>query len=831
MIISVNWLKKFVDIDVSVPELANIIGKRLVEIESVHPIGQKYGDVLIVKVVSCADVEGSDHLHVTKIDDGGVNTSVERDENGYVQVVCGAPNVREGMLAAWLPPQSVVPSTYTDPEPFVLGAKPLRGVMSFGMLASAKELALYDDHTGIIEVDVDAEPGASFADTYELNDYLLDIENKSLTHRPDAFGVIGFAREVAGILGKPFNTPSWLKDVGQVSGGSLGNLTAPNVKIDSEELSERFQLAVLSGVNEGAKSSVFMQTYLARTGVRPVNALVDVSNYLMLLTGQPSHAYDYDKLKNIAGDDFTVCVRLARAGESLQLLDGKNIQLDENDIVVAAGDSPVGLAGIMGGTSTSVDENTTTIALECATFNLYSMRNSQMRHGIFSEAVTRFTKGVPAALSGQVLHEAIKYLSDSSIGMSQAGPVVDNFPNPKAQVELNVTVTQINSLLGTSFSADYITQLLRNVEFEVDQQNDFMVITVPYWRKDISIPEDIAEEVGRLNGFDEIDAVLPTRPFMAVNVSEQDDLRRRIRQLLVRAGCNEVLTYSFVHGDTFKKAGQNPDSAYKIVNSISPDLQYYRQSLTPSLLAHVNSNVRSGYAQFGIFEWNKVHQKAFGLNSENVPVEATSLAFSLAGADKRNAENSYYQAKAVLEFLLSSIGVSVRYEAVGQEEAAIYAPFEPKRSALVVSEKTEEILGIVGEYKHSVKNGFKLPDVSAGFEILAEPLLKAFRLGNLTNYQTPSKYPSAERDICFKVQKSTLYADITSAARQYLNSTNLIYSVTPVDIYQEEASDFKNITIRVALTAYEKTMTNDEIARTVNGICETVLHVTKGEVI
>jgi len=207
MIISVNWLKKFTDIDVSIEELASLIGERLVEIEEVVHIGDKYKDVIVAKVVECAPLEGSDHLNVTKIDDGGVAKDVERDENGLVQVVCGAPNVKAGMFVAWLAPNTVVPETYGSAEPFVLGAKSLRGVMSNGMLASARELDLYDDHSGILEIDKDTKPGASFAELYELDDYLLDIENKSLTHRPDTFGVIGFARQVAGIQGKEFNTP------------------------------------------------------------------------------------------------------------------------------------------------------------------------------------------------------------------------------------------------------------------------------------------------------------------------------------------------------------------------------------------------------------------------------------------------------------------------------------------------------------------------------------------------------------------------------------------------------------------------------------------------
>ena len=207
MIVSVNWLKKFADIELPIDELATLIGARLVEIEEVIDLGAKYKDVVVAKVVEAAPVPDSDHLNLCKIDDGGKVKNVERDENGLIQVVCGAPNVRVGLFIAWLPPKTVVPETYGDDEPFVLGARKLRGFMSNGMIASARELDLWDEHDGILEIDVDARPGDSFAKLYELDDYLLDIENKSLTHRPDCFGLIGLAREIAAIQGNEFKTP------------------------------------------------------------------------------------------------------------------------------------------------------------------------------------------------------------------------------------------------------------------------------------------------------------------------------------------------------------------------------------------------------------------------------------------------------------------------------------------------------------------------------------------------------------------------------------------------------------------------------------------------
>lgn len=826
MIISVNWLKKFTRIESSIDELATLIGARLVEIESVENLSEKYQGVVVAKVVECAPLEGSDHLNVTKLDDGGVVTDVERDENGLVQVVCGAPNVRVGLLVAWLPPNSVVPDTFNDTESFVLGAKPLRGVMSNGMLASARELALYDDHTGILEIDKEAAPGSSFAELYELNDYLLDIENKSLTHRPDAFGVIGFAREVAGIQGLPFETPQWL-EVLDTALENDGSLDAPAITIEDASLSDRFEALVLTGVNEQAMSPIQLQTYLARSGVRPINASVDVSNYLMLLTGQPSHTYDYDKLKAIAGDDFTVRVRLAHQGEKLVLLDGKEVELDASDIVIAAGETAVGLAGIMGGQSTMVDDTTKSVLLEVATFDLYHMRSSQMRHGIFSDAVTRFTKGIPAPLGRPVVTEAARMLQ-AYTGARVASAIVEDYPGVRDPITVSMSSAQINNTLGTQFSAEDISDLLSNVGFTVSFDGLQATVAVPYWRQDIHIAEDLIEEVGRLAGFDSINLTLPRRDFVAVGPSDFDKLRSTLRKSLVRAGANEVLTYSFVHGDMLKKAGQSPDNAYRIVNSISPDLQYYRQSLTPSLLTHVFPNVKAGVNSFALFEANKVHQKSDGMTDENVPVERDRVALVVADAKAKGV--AYYSAKHLLEYTLSVLGVTPAYRPLPDEPDATYAPFEPKRSALVIDSKTQATLGIVGEYKKSVQKAFKLPEFTAGFEINPREVLESVKAVGV-QYRPLSKYPGTERDVCFQVAQAVPYEAIATTAQAVLSETGLITSLNPLDLYQPDEGDTKNITVRIGLTSYDKTMTNDEVTGIIDSVITAVIHETDGKVI
>ena len=825
MIISVNWLKKFIEIDLPVDQLATLIGERLVEIERVENIGEKYKDVIIAKVIECAPIEDTDHLNATKIDDGGVVEGIERDENGFISVVCGAPNVRAGILVAWLPPQTTVPETYNDAEPFVLSVRPLRGVPSNGMLASAKELDLFDDHSGILVIDKDVPVGSNFAEIYELDDYLLDIENKSLTHRPDAFGVIGFAREVAGIQGKPFNTPEWLNNI-VPEFTPTQEIQAPSVVIEDRALSDRFTTIVLSGVDENAQSPIQLQTYLARSGVRPISASVDVSDYLMLLTGQPSHAYDYDKFKALAGNDFTIRVRSARADEKLTLLDGKEITMDPADIVIAAGDTAVGLAGAMGGANTVVDETTKNVLFEVATFDLYHLRSTQMRHGIFSEAITRFTKGVPAPLAAPVLAEAVRELSEYT-GAVVSSDISEDYPGIREQIIVTVTEKHINETLGTHFSAEDIAELLQNVGFGVTFNELEATVAVPYWREDIHIPEDIIEEIGRLAGFDTINVTLPRREFTATRPNSFDELRSKVRSLLVRAGANEVLTYSFVHGDVLTKVGQNPDDAYRIVNSISPDLQYYRQSLTPSLLTLIHPNRKAGYDEFAIFEMNKVHRKSAGLTDENVPIEFDSIALVITRA--KNKGDAFYDAKTYVEYISDVLGLKLRYESFAEGDATA-AAFEPKRSAIVYDVHSGICLGVVGEYKKVVQKNFKLPEYTAGFEIDPRALHEAASQVGL-RYQALSRYPGTERDICFQAPVDVQFQTIVNEATAALAETELVTSVEPLDVYQAEGSDDKNNTIRIKLVSYNKTLTNEEVTAVIDSVIERVLEATKGRVI
>ena len=686
MKVSLNWLKKYVDIKIPNDELIKLIGARLVEVEGVIDETHKYDKIFVVRVESCEKIPET-HLSLCQINVG---------EPELVQVVCGAPNVHAGMLAAWIAPGAIVPASVHEDAPFVIGTrKMLNKYESNGMLAGADELDFGDDHSGIVEINPEmAKPGDLLADVFDLNDLILDIENKSLTHRPDCFGIIGFAREIAGILGQEFKDPEFLfhEDVfpegffEYTKDGIKSKGADINVKIADKDICPRYSAAVLkvTEATEKEKYLSMMQVLIAKSGMMSVSRIVDVTNYLMLLTGQPLHAFDCDKFLKVGKTEVPeIGVRLAKKGEKLVLLDDAEVELIESDIVITSGDTPVALAGAMGGKNTMIDEETKNVLLESASFSLYNLRKTQMAHGIFSEAITRFTKGVPAGETFNVLAEAVKEIGGKPLA------VRDCYPEAQVASVVKITTKEINDLLGTNYGDDLIVRTLSNVGFKVSS-GEILEIQTPTWRTDIHIKEDIIEEIGRLLGYDNITPTLPLHATAEKNPMLK--LKKQIRNIMSRFGANELLTYSFVSERLLDKVGQKPLRSYKIINSISPELQYIRQSIVPSLLEKTYVNQKLPVERFAIFEMNKVYNKTWGVD-DGVPAEKMSLGFVVA--ERKNNETAFYKAKLYVAKLLEELNIVAEFVPQKCNDDA-WQPFEPKRSADIMV--NGEVIGVVGEF-------------------------------------------------------------------------------------------------------------------------------------
>jgi phenylalanyl-tRNA synthetase beta chain len=820
MKVSLNLAQYYSNVDLKkIPHdtLLQRIGAQLGAVEEVIDWAPKYQKIVVAKVLTCEQHPNADRLHVCTIDDGGITPGVKRDKNGYVQVVCGAPNVREGLLVAWIPPGATVPTTYGTADPFVLEARELRGIVSNGMLASAKELGISDDHDGILEINEEElegkkpKPGDPLTNYFGLDDFVVDCENKMFTHRPDCFGNLGVARELAGISGLKFKSPDWYLNEPTFETKSDIKLT---VKNNAGKLVPRFMAVAMKNVTVG-KSPVWLQAALARAGIKSINNVVDVTNFVMHLTGQPLHAFDYDKLES-----QHLGPRMGKKGEKLKMLNGKEIELTEDDIVIATDKQAVALAGIMGGSETEVDEATKNIVIECATFDMYTIRRSSMRHGLFTDASTRYTKGQSPLQNARVLWLAMDELQKLA-GVAPASTVYDVHGKLSEPADVVVTAEFINERLGSKLSLKDIAKLLENVEFQIKSvpaDKTHLHIRPPFWRTDIEMPEDVVEEVGRLYGFDKLPVTLPARTTKPAEKNPAMDLKMHLRHKLKETGANEVLTYSFVHGDLMKKVGQDPEKALHIRNAISPDLQYYRLSVLPSLLDKVQANIRADIVrsddnEFALFEIGKAHVKGV-MTEEAVPKEFESISMVFAADDKTAARkydgSPYYQARKYLMQILPAGAVFEPIDHEPSEEIAkqALAPFERARTAAIkVGGRT---YGFVGEIRADIRRALKLPQFSAGFEIG----LMAFASAGSQNYQVISQFPKIQQDITFEVSKETTFAEVekaitegvAAAADEHGYNTTLI----PRDIFAPEASDKKRFTFRIWLSHQARTLTTDE---------------------
>lgn len=812
MKVSVNWLREFTNIKLPIDELVAKIGAQIGEVEEVVDWGEQYKGIVVAKVVTCQQHPNADRLNVCLVDDGGATKGVKRDAKGLVQVVCGAPNVRKGLTVAWIPPGAIVPSTY-DGEQFKLDVRPLRGVDSNGMLASPKELNIGDDHDGILIVDKPAKPGTSFAELYELDDYIIDIENKMFTHRPDCFGILGVAREVAGIQGVQFRSPDWYLQSLPLKAGKNQQIIDLKVKNGLGKLVPRFVAVAMSDVKV-KKSPVIMQTYLWRLGIRPINNVVDITNFVMALTAQPLHAYDAGKLPKPSLE-----TRLSKKGDSLRMLNGKTVSFtDDATMLITSGDVPVGIAGIMGGSDTEVDFETTSIILECASFDMYAIRRSSMQHGLFTDAVTRFNKGQSPLQNDVVITYAVGMLQKLA-GAELASDVIDTAPDKSIGFWKGIDVSQtfINERLGLDLTTTQIAKILKNVEMGVTANAKKLIVSPPFWRTDLAIPEDIVEEVGRLYGYDHLPVELPRRDLTPVVADGLPGLKQSIREYLVRAGANEALTYSFVHGDLLSKVGQDTKLAFQLSNALSPDLQYYRLSMTPSLLDKVHMNRKAGFDAFALFEMGKTHQKQ-RIDKDGLPVEAERLALVIVPPSGKKQGAAYYDARHMLEYLLDQIGLSCDFRPLPESyDKQTAAPFEPTRAAEVVVKDTKQAIGVVGEYRAGVRKQLKLPAHIAGFELDMD----ALDTNNNSSYQTLSKYPATHQDISLKVPAKTAFASVSSVIDKALQVASQAHgyetTFAPTDIYQKDTSA-KHLTFRISLVHHERTLVTEEVNKVLDAV-------------
>ena len=803
MQVNLGWLKDYVDWEAAVDSdgLIELIARRLGEIESVTSLADKYRLVEIVLVESVEPCPNHDRIRIARL----------KTSNGSQTVVCGAPNLRSGALAVWLPVGGVVPATWGGNKPLVLEAKEIGGVVSQGMLLSPAELDWGpDDDGGIVLLNDESralfwvegqeakEPkaGQSLAEYLDLG-LMVDIENKMFTHRPDCFGLLGVAREIAGITGRPFQPPDWycLAD-------SQSSIVEPKVIIDCPDFVARFRIAKLKNLTVRPSSAPVLAR-LSSVGIKPVNNLVDVTNYMMYLTGQPTHVFDWKTL----GQPTRLGVRRSRPGDELELLNGQTLKPadDQPVTLVVADDQPVALGGVMGGQKTAVSPQTEEVILECANFDMYDIWRITMNYGLFSPAATRFSKGQSPHQIEPVSRRTAELLA--LVGGGEITGFSDKFASKLALPDpVLVDPRFIDDCLGTDMGVDKIRAVLAGVGLQSEVDNEGrLVVEVPFWRTDLEIAEDVVEEAGRVAGYENIKPVLPIRSISPPRPNRQLRFNQRLRRVLSGSGANEVYGYSFVGANLLESSGQSPQKSFEVKKPLRPDLQFYRQSLTPTVEALISQSQRTAVAPLALFEIGYCHWLGGPVDDEGLPLDQPRLSLVYL-ADKAQTSRPFYSARRYLDLLAKSLGVNLDYHpvATGDLESNWLAPYRSGQSATVWLDG--EAIGVVGSLRDSL----------AGFEVDTQALDRLASV-SVCSYRPLSRYPASRQDLTLRVDTSVLYADLLTCLEGVLAQSDYQSQLSLLSIWSPPGQEqFKHVSWRLELTSHDQTLQTAAVSAVVD---------------
>ena len=762
MRVSYNWLKTYLDIDWDAEEMARRYTQAGLEYDEIIEFGDDFSGVVVAKVLTCDAVEGSDHLHMCKVDIGGSEP---------LDIICGAPNCRVGLITACATVGAELPGGFT------ITARKTFGHMSQGMLCSQEELGVSADNTGIWELNdafdgKDAPLGMDIRDALDLRDTVILIE---LTpNRSDCLGMINLAREASAHNGNPVKYPDMAYEE---AGAPIEDQIS--IEVEDSKLCPRYTGRLVKGVKIGP-SPLWMQNYLRAAGMRPINNVVDISNFVMLEMNQPLHTFDYNTLR-----DKKIVVRAAKPGEKMTTLDGKDREFDGGEILICDGAGPVCVAGVMGGLESEVTDATTDILVESAAFEPVHIRKAARSLGIPSEASMRFEKGVDIANCDAASRRAVQLLVKYCGGTAAKGmvDVNDGIPRP---ARILLRAERVNKILGTSFSIAEIDQVMEALGFELEKQGEgAVIVTVPTYRQDISLEVDLIEEVARMKGYALIPKTLPLNP-TAGGRSDSQKFMGRLKRICAAAGLNEAVDYSFIHPNEADNLMLPADHEWRkvlpISNPLSEDQSVMRRSLLPGLLHSAARNQARRNLDLRFFETGMVFVPAETDMCATQPAEINTLGMLITGAPEANwleqgKAYDFFTLKGVLEQVMSQLGLNLEYRRTVK-------PFlHPGRAASLWLEGEE--VGFIGEVHPGVAENYQL----TGRVIVAEMALAPFIASALAkgnkDHELP-KYPASTRDIAIigkaDIPASEVAAVIRKAGGEYLRQVRLfdLYDKAPI---------------------------------------------------
>ncbi|KZZ85919.1 phenylalanine--tRNA ligase subunit beta [Bacillus sp. SJS] len=785
MFVSYKWLKDYVDLSgITAEELAEKITRSGIEVEGVEVLNQGISGVVVGHVLEREQHPNADKLNKCLVDIG-------QDEP--VQIICGAPNVDKGQKVAVATVGAVLPGN------FKIKKAKLRGEESNGMICSLQELGIEgklvpkEYAEGIFVFPGDVQPGADALQQLNLDDEVLEL---GLTpNRSDALSMLGVAYEVAAILNREVKLP-------EISYETEGEKTSDyiSVNIEAKQENPHYTAAIVRNVTI-APSPLWMQTRLMAAGIRPHNNVVDITNYVLIEYGQPLHAFDYDRFGS-----KEVVIRMAQTGEKLLTLDDKERELKEDQLVITNGKVPVALAGVMGGADSEVKEDTVNVLLESAYFDGQTVRRASKDHGLRSEASARFEKGVAPERVIDAARRAVQLLVQYAGGEAAEGfaEVKHHAPEPKT---IFISEEKINSVLGMSISEEEIKSILLRLGFAVETQGDKLSVTVPTRRGDITLEEDIVEEVARLYGYDNIPSTLPLFRSTPGKLTEYQAKRRKVRQYLEGAGLLQAITYSLTSKEKAVQFALKETEMTRLSLPMSEDRSVLRQSLLPHLLEVLNHNLSRQMDQAAVYETGSVFLTK---GKDEQPVEKEHLAGAITGLWEQHQWQGekkpldFFVVKGILDGLFSELGLSeqVEYKAASREG------LHPGRTAELYINGV--LAGAVGQLHPTIQKEMDLSETYV-FELMLEDLMEQ-EIGEI-QYTVIPRYPSITRDIALVVDKEVAAGEMLSVIKAA--GGTLLKEAVIFDLYEGDRMEEgkKSVAFSILYLDPERTLTDEEVTK------------------
>ena len=777
MFLSMNWISDFVDLSgLDKMELIRKFSLSTAEVENeIFFKGSDFSGIVVAEIKSVEDHPKSEKLHLLKVDIG---------EAELVDVVCGAPNVRVGMKTAF----AKVGARLGEIE---IAPRPLAGFMSNGMCCSEKEIGISDDNSGIMDILDEVANGTDLKDLYEIDDIVFEVDNKSLTNRPDLWGHYGIAREFASLAGRE------LKPLPQVDLTKYDNLPKVDLKIE-DTLCQRYSCLQVANIKKNV-SPVNMRIRLFYCGMRGINLLADLTNYLMLEMGQPMHAFDSRKVEKI---------RIKRFDKpfTFQTLDGIDRNIDENTLMICNDNIPVAIAGIMGGLDSEIVEDTTTLTLESATFNAASIRKSTVRLAHRTDASNRYEKCLDPEMTVPAIARFVNLLMEIDPEAEVVSALTDEYAFKYPEVTLDFDKAFIDKYTGIEIPNDTIVNTLNSLGFKASNDGDNFTVEVPSWRatKDVTIKADIVEEITRIYGYDNFDIHTASAPLYPVRAKTEKTVEDRIKDMLVhRYSLHELHSYVWQYYDEYKDLGIEIEDNIKLQSATNPNMETIRKSIIPTQLCQVKSN--TGFStDFGVFE---IGRTVNGLKADGLCDERKKLCVTLFSKTK-SLEALYIE----LATMLSVVTDNIKHKALTFTPMDATLSYEHPRNLNEIS-CDGVILGKIGVVHPSVSKKIdkKAAIVYAEIDV---PVFSEITDAGI-HYAEPSKFPAMEIDLSFV---SETFAPIGKAIENA--NCPLIKKVEVTDTYRDENG--KSITTRITFSNSERTLTTDEVMEVANGIIESL---------